>query len=1111
MNASEGSFENGILIEEQMADRQNENADGQPGEDLAIRAGLERAFIDGEVPAENAWTPSLVYNDYSQGEKVFVTLARQLEECDEFRFSIAFITLSGIQLLKPVLRELQKKGIQGKILTTDYLHFSDPEALDFLDQFENIDLRIFRCQNDNRGFHTKGYFFRKGDCWSAMIGSSNLTAGALTSNEEWNTLLFGCDRGAMIDQMLIRFDALFYDMNAQSGAVTVKYSDIRDEYAREWRIARAQKRVAVDQEHFSISQYQLTPNAMQADFAQKLKQTIEAGHKRGLLVSATGTGKTYASAFALREFRPHRILFLVHREQIARHAMASYKRVFGSKDHSFGLIGGGRFEKDCDFVFSTVQTLSKEGNLRQFGREDFDYIVIDEVHRAGAASYQKIFECFRPKFWLGMSATPSRMDGVSIYELFDHNVISQIGLRMALEEDLLCPFHYYALCDLKVDDETITDPGQFNHLIDDQRIAHILDEAKYYGYSGSRIKGLMFVSSVKEAAALSAKLNEHGLRTMALSGADSQEVRERAIERLVQQEDNEQALDYLITVDIFNEGVDIPEVNQVLLLRPTKSAIVFVQQLGRGLRKAKNKEFVTVLDFIGLYANNFMIPEALTENQSGHKDSLRRFILEGNRTLPGASSVYFDEISRSRIFKAIEDAKLNSAKALREGFLELKEQLGRVPLLCDFDEHALDPLLIFSNNNYPSYPDFLRKQKLRASDLDSVRAGLKELDKAQLDFLRFASTYWVDGKRPHELLLIKALMNNPDHWQKEYLRLVQEENVETSPETWVNLLMQFQRKWLRGTGAESYSEAVFLAVTNEGKNCERVGCKEHEDKAADVKESGAERHTATEHADPERESKERDGCKGKVQEYMGPMAACSTPFEYLDGDILTIEDKQRIDVLKQDKNLAKAVLDPEMLMIHPGFTRALNDEAFRFHLADLVEYGLERYRRQYASAMKNGNLCLNEKYSYMSTFRLLDFPVQPIANNVGGYIYNEQLNIFPVYINYDKAEDIAASTQYEDHFISSTRLIAFSKSGRSLQSKEILRLQEFAQNGMTIPLFVRKNTRDDLKEFYYLGYMKPTGSFESMIMKDGQTKAVRIEYELEQPVRADLYDYLTRS
>ena len=192
------------------------------------------------------------------------------------------------------------------------------------------------------------------------------------------------------------------------------------------------------------------------------------------------------------------------------------------------------------------------------------FMVVVEVHRAAADSYQQIFDYFKPKFWLGMSATPQRTDGKSIYELFDHNVACQITLKEALEEDLLCPFHYYALDDVNVSDQTALDPKDFNRLVEDERIRHILREADYYGWSGPRRKGLMFVSTLKEAEALSAKLNEKGLRTMALSGANSQEERERAIERLVQDEDDETALDYLITVDIFNEGVDIPEINLVL-------------------------------------------------------------------------------------------------------------------------------------------------------------------------------------------------------------------------------------------------------------------------------------------------------------------------------------------------------------------------------------------------------------------------------------------------------------------------------------------------------------------------------------------------------------------
>ena len=240
------------------------------------------------------------------------------------------------------------------------------------------------------------------------------------------------------------------------------------------------------------------------------------------------------------------------------------------------MLSGTQKDYREDYLFSTVQTLSRKHIYSQFAPDHFDWIIIDEVHRAAADSYQRIFDYFKPKFWHGMSATPQRTDGKSIYELFDHNVACQITLKEALEEDLLCPFHYYALDDVNVSDQTALDPKDFNRLVEDERIRHILREADYYGWSGPRRKGLMFVSTLKEAEALSAKLNEKGLRTMALSGANSQEERERAIERLVQDEDDETALDYLITVDIFNEGVDIPEINQVILLRPTQSAIVFV-------------------------------------------------------------------------------------------------------------------------------------------------------------------------------------------------------------------------------------------------------------------------------------------------------------------------------------------------------------------------------------------------------------------------------------------------------------------------------------------------------------------------------------------------------
>ena len=714
--------------------------------------------------------------------------------------------------------------------------------------------------------------------------------------------------------------------------------------------------------------------------------------------------KTYAAAFAVREFAPKRILFLVHREQIARKSMESFRRVIGNR-RTYGVLSGTQKDYREDYLFSTVQTLSRKHIYSQFAPDHFDWIIIDEVHRAAADSYQQIFDYFKPKFWHGMSATPQRTDGKSIYELFDHNVACQITLKEALEEDLLCPFHYYALDDVNVSDQTALDPKDFNRLVEDERIRHILREADYYGWSGPRRKGLMFVSTLKEAEALSAKLNEKGLRTMALSGANSQEERERAIERLVQDEDDETALDYLITVDIFNEGVDIPEINQVILLRPTQSAIVFVQQLGRGLRKSPGKEFVTVLDFIGLYQNNFMIPQALSESRSGNKDTLRRFVQEGNSTLPGVSTVHFSEQAKSRIFKSIEQATMNSGAVLYDGWKALENQLGRVPRLIDFDRyHGLDPVLIFSNKSYQTYPEFLKKK---------CRIQVPELSELELNFLRFVCTQWANGKRPHELWLLDALIHHPDCWKEAFLKTLHDNGFDLKEKTWINLYNQFRQQWLKG----------------------------------------------------------------------GELAGWQ---------------KKNVRFLEDEKHLAKP------------FIQALKNPAFVDAMDEVIEFGINRWRHEYPNFYKNTWLNLDKMYTYTDSFRLMDFPQSKVSLNVGGYILDKEQKTFPVYINYDKAEDIAASIDYEDHFINPHSLLAFSKGRKNLNSSEIVALRQIEKEPLFIPLFVRKNTEVKDNLFYFLGEMKPDGLFKESTMKNGQS-VVKIGYELEVPVRKDLYDYLVRS
>ena len=408
---------------------------------------------------------------------------------------------------------------------------------------------------------------------------------------------------------------------------------------------------------------------MQVGFITNLKKILAAGEKRALLISATGTGKTYASAFAMRELGFRRVLFLVHRGQLARQTRKSYEKVFANTV-SMGLVGAGYHEYEADYVFATVQTLNRDEHLLQYAKDAFDCIVLDEAHHVPADTYRKIMDHFTPKLWLGMTATPDKRDdnveGRNVYEIFNYQIAYEIRLQQAMEENLLCPFHYFGITDLSMigDEEAARD---FNMLTSDERVRHIVNQADYYGYSGDKVKGLIFCSNIKETEELSAKFNQiinpatgKNFRTVALNGSASEQERQDAFERLAMNEDesseDRQPLDYIFSVEILNEGVDIVEVNQVIMLRPTQSPIVFIQQLGRGLRKASGKEYVVILDFIGNYNNNFMIPIALSGDRTYNKDNIRRYVMEGGRVIPGASTVHFDEISRKRIFASVDNA-----------------------------------------------------------------------------------------------------------------------------------------------------------------------------------------------------------------------------------------------------------------------------------------------------------------------------------------------------------------------------------------------------------------------------------------------------------------------
>ena len=675
-----------------------------------MKNGFETAYINSSAASNLAYRPEFISNNYKRGKKVLSSIEDELLKCDQFQISVAFITLGGITPLLQTLRELEDRGIKGEILTTNYLTFTEPKALKKLNDFSNITLKMYNVDVTIEDFHTKGYIFKKEEIYRIIIGSSNITKTALTTNREWNTRLISTEEGEVTQNIIEEFNELW------NSEYALNFDEFYEQYKEKYRIIKKQRKIALGEEIPSIEKYRLEPNSMQVGFIINLKKIIESGEKKALLISATGTGKTYASAFALRELKFKRMLFLVHRGQIAKQSLKSYRKVFGN-DISMGLVTGKHQDYDVDFIFATIQTLSKDEVLKKYDRQAFDAIIIEEAQHSSASSYKKVMDYFTPELWLGMTATPDKRDdnleGRNIYEIFNHQIAYEIRLQDAMEEDLLCPFHYFGITDLEV----ISDVGKtvqekeenFRYLTSDERVYNIMKQAQFFGYSGERVKGLIFCSRIDEAKELSEKMNEKGWRTLVLSGSDSESVRTNAIERLAGEE-SEEALDYILSVDIFSEGVDVPEINQVIMLRPTESPIIFIQQLGRGLRKAEGKEFVVIIDFIGNYRKNFMIPIALSGDRSYNKDNIRRYVTEGGRIIPGASTVHFDKISRQKIFQSIDNANFSDIKLIRENYRNLKDKLGHIPALVDFDKYGeMDVLRIFDNNSLGSYYKFLVK------------------------------------------------------------------------------------------------------------------------------------------------------------------------------------------------------------------------------------------------------------------------------------------------------------------------------------------------------------------------------------------------------------------
>lgn len=670
-------------------------------------------------------------------------LISSIRECERFSFSVAFINFSGLQLLLDAFKDFEEKGSKGRIITSTYLNFTESKALKRISDFDNIDLKVFVTDREI-GFHTKAYIFEYTDHYKVIIGSSNITQSALKSNIEWNVEIILKDDEYFIKDVLKEYDLLWNSSQVADDDFIKKYEDFLS------KLTNNNLNQSIIYEH---AEY-IVPNRMQRRAMENLERIRSFGEEKALVIAATGTGKTYMSAFDVKSYEPKKLLFIVHREEILKKAKETFETLIPNLGVTFGLFTGNEKQKDADYVFTTIQTISRY--FRDFGANEFDYMIIDEAHHATSPSYQTVLNHFKPKFLLGMTATPERGDHQNVFDLFDNNIALEVRLHEAIEDELVIPFHYFGITDIDgidLSDVNLDDINEITKRLKvNERVDFIIEKMNFYGFDGKKQKGLGFCASIEHAKYMAEEFNKRGYNSICLYGQHSPEERSYYIHKL---EDNNDDLSFIFSVDIFNEGVDIPSVNTVLMLRPTDSPIVFIQQLGRGLRKHKSKSFLTVLDFIGNHNKTFLIAMALNGSRYYDKESLKVAVATGFANIPGCTHIQMDRISQERILSQIDQENFNSMKYLKEEYFEFKKMnQGHTPyLLIDYLKYDGAPDPVKFVNKEKTYLGFLAKVEkdnqlkslLQDNDFENV---LKELSSM------------LPIKRIYEFIVIKYLIRH---------------------------------------------------------------------------------------------------------------------------------------------------------------------------------------------------------------------------------------------------------------------------------------------------------------------------------------------------------------
>lgn len=932
--------------------------------------------------------PELVVNN--ENSSVLRVLRRELKQADNFLFSVAFVTPRALSLLKQELVDFRGTGT---IVTSDYLGFNTPKVFAELKALDKIGIsaRVHK----SKAFHAKGYIFRRSDRSVAMFGSANLTESALVTNLEWNIKVSGSPQ-SNLSRQLQNLELEQLENSVELSPEWIEQYAARPRPKTEWQSVEPVDPLRDSDDASTPARF--TPNSMQRDALSAIEDMRGKGARKVLVVSATGTGKTALAAFHVGIVKPERFLFIVHREQILDRAIEEFTRLLGIPTADVGKIAGGRREADKRYVFATIQSLSRREQLDQIPADLFNYVVVDESHHVGAETYRRVLDHLSPDFTIGLTATPERPDQSDVFELFDYNVAYEIRLQAALEADMLAPFHYFGVADVEFDDGTTTDDAtSVANLTSRLRVEHIVRNIEIYGQAGGGVRGLIFCSRVDEARSLASQLSTftldgRPLRAVALSGMHSVEERLETVAALERGD-----IDYIVTVDIFNEGVDIPSVNQVVMLRQTKSAIVFVQQLGRGLRKAPGKQYTTVIDFIGNYANNYLIPIALFGDNSQDKESLKRKLIEAEErgVLANISSIRFDKIAQRRVLDSVAVTKLNSATLLKPALESMRSRLGRAPRLMDFAESdSTDPVVLATS--YRTFPALLKRTLKIEHALTATQA----------QYLDFLGNEVLSAKRLAETDILTALLDGATLSVESLSQRAAEAGSELGQSLTLSALRTLTQAFLTEAERSRYGTPVVTEV-----------------------EDGAYR-------------------------------------------------------------------------LSDDFRRNMeSDQAFSDEVQDILSTARTVIPGKYGDAQP---FSVGRQYSRKDASRLLRW-----RSNMMGIIYGYKVDqvtkTCPIFVTYHKAEDLTASTQYEDELIDTRTMTWFTRSRRTLQSAEVAAI---VSNSVAIDVFAKKDDSDG-KDFFYLGRARAGQAFQTtMPDSDGQAlPVVRTTLHFAEPIPQGLFDY----